>query len=253
MHDELERTAESATDASGTESRLLQNTRMELNDAASAIALAEKAVGAHVHGDASHATSAEALLTAAHAAAEKGERVAVVARAEAFAAAREALRRIAQARLAVVAHAISGHGGEELAALSDVGWGILCASGPEDSFDLALVARRAAEDAGVPFMVVHAHGHADATTGRAHAMVAIPQEAACRTFIGPASRMKSRHDPAHPSLAPIGDRAFVERVPFALGAAFREYGNVLGPAARHVRSRSARRSAAHARGHGPGR
>ena len=228
MHDELERTAESATEASGTDSRLLQNTRMELNDAASAIALAEKAVGATVHGDASHAASAEPLLTAARAAAEKGERVAVVARAEGFASAREALRRIAQARLAVVAHAISGHGGEELAALSDLGWGLLCASGPEDSFDLALIARRAAEDAGVPFMVVHAHGHADASTGRAHAMVAIPQEAACRAFVGPASRMKPRHDPAHPSLAPIGDRAFAERVPFALGAAFREYGNVSG-------------------------
>lgn len=201
---------------------------MELADAAAAVALAERAVGSRVHGDASTTASAETLLTTARLAAEKGERVAIVARAEALAAAREAMRRIAQARLAVVAHAISGHGGEELAALTDVGWGVLCASGPEDSFDLALIARRAAEDAGVPFLVVHAHGHTDPGPGRAHAMVALPQERACRAFVGPASRMKARNDPSHPSLAPIGDRAFAERVPFALGSAFREYGEVSG-------------------------
>ena len=106
---------------------------MEMSDAAAAIALAESAIGSHIHGDASHATSAEALLTAARDAADKGERVAVVARAESFASARDAMRRIAQARLAVVAHAISGHGGEELAALTDVGWGVLCASGSASS------------------------------------------------------------------------------------------------------------------------
>src|SRR4029450_3349180 len=100
------------------------------------------------------------------------------------------------------------HGGEEPAALTDVGWGVLCASGPEDSFDLALIARRAAEDAGVPFVVVHAHGHASPGAGRAHAMVALPHEKACQAFVGPATRLKPRQDPAHPSFAPIGDRAF---------------------------------------------
>lgn len=227
MQDELERTAESPTASSVRP----QSARMEVSDAASAIALAEKAAGSRVSGDASHAGSADALLVAAREAAERGERVAIVARAEAFASARDAMRKIAQARLSVVAHAISGHGGEELAALTDVGWGVLCASGPEDSFDLSLIARRAAEDAGVPFVVVHAHAHADSGSGRAHAMVALPQEKACQAFIGPASRMKRRQDPAHPaeaSLTPIGDRAFAERVPFALGSALREYGNVSG-------------------------
>jgi pyruvate-ferredoxin/flavodoxin oxidoreductase len=201
---------------------------MEMSDAAAAITMAEAAIGSRVHGDASHVASAESLLTTAREAAEKGERVAVVARAESFASAREAMRRIAQARLAMVAHAISGHGGEELAALTDVGWGVLTASGPEDSFDLTLIARRAAEDAGVPFVVVHAHGHASPDAGRAHAMVALPLDKACQAFVGPASRLKPRHDPAHPSLAPIGDRAFAERVPFALASALRDYGNVSG-------------------------
>lgn len=201
---------------------------MEMSDAASAVALAEAAIGSRVQGDASHVSSAEPLLTKSRELADKGERVAVVARAESFASARDAMRRIAQARLAIVAHAISGHGSEELGALTDVGWGVLCASGPEDSFDLTLIARRAAEDSGVPFVVVHAHGHAEHGVGRAHAMMALPQEKACQAFVGPASRMRARNDPAHPSLSPIGDRAFAERVPFALGSALRDYAAVSG-------------------------
>ena len=236
MHDELERTAESP--AASFDPNGPRMARMEMSDASSAIALAEAAIGSRVLAFGPEGSpqdrvgSAESLLAEARAAAEKGERVAVVARAESLASARDAMRQVAQARLAVVAHAISGHGGEDLAALTDLGWGVLCASGPEDSFDLALVARRAAEDAGVPFVVVHAHGHADprgsASPGLAHAMVALPLEKACQAFVGPASRMRPRHDPAHPSLTPIGDRAFAERVPFALGSALREYANVSG-------------------------
>jgi pyruvate-ferredoxin/flavodoxin oxidoreductase len=227
MHDDVERTVESPAASSVRP----HQARMELSDAAAAIALAEAAIGSEVLGNDAHAeptAAAEPLLARARDSAEKGKRVSIVARTEAFAAARSAMRTIAQARLAVVAHAISGHGGEELGALSDLGWGVLCASGPEDSFDLALIARRAAEDAGVPFLVVHAHGHADAGAGRAHAMIALPQEKACQAFVGPASRMRARDDAAHPSLAQVGERAFAERVPFALGSAFREYGNVSG-------------------------
>ena len=223
MHDEPERTAHPGegpadSSASGRDPQPIP-TRMEMSDASAAIALAEKAIGSRIVG---------ANLGEAREAAERGERVAVVARAEELAASREAMRRIAQARLAVVAHAISGHGGEELGALTDVGWGVLTASGPEDSFDLALIARRAAEDSGVPFVVVHAHGHAEVGSGRAHAMVALPDASACQAFVGPASRMKPRHDPSHPSLSPLGDRSFAERVPFALGSALREYANVSG-------------------------
>lgn len=239
MHDELERTAESpATDGSEPRSGAqggdgARPQQMVLIDASAAITAAEGIIGStlfaqsHDHqgtGD----RSAESLLAQARDATEKGQRVAVIAHAHAFAASRDAMRRVAQARLAVVAHAISGHGGEELAAFTDVGWGILCASHPEDSFDLSIIARRAAEDSGVPFLVVHAHGHHGPGTARAHAMVALPPEKSCQDFIGPGSRLKPRHDPAHPSLAPIGDRAFSERVPFALASALRDYANVSG-------------------------
>ena len=60
----------------------------------------------------------------------------------------------------MVVHALAGHGAEDLSALADLGWGLLCAAGPEDSFDLSLIARRAAEDSGVPFIVVHGLGRA---------------------------------------------------------------------------------------------
>jgi pyruvate ferredoxin oxidoreductase alpha subunit len=221
--DELERTGENL--ALPTQSA---TTRLEMLDAAAAIRLAESFAGAHVHGDALHAGGAAELLDAVRDAADKAERASAVVRVEALAASRDTLRRIARARLGVVVHAIADHGDEELAALSDVGWGVLCAAGPEDSFDLTLVARRAAEDSGVPFVVVHALGNASAGAGRAIAMVAVPPEKACQAFVGTKSRLKPRHDPAHPSLAPATDRVFAQRAPFALGSALREYGNVSG-------------------------
>ncbi|HEY8078219.1 MAG TPA: hypothetical protein VIF62_29025, partial [Labilithrix sp.] len=83
-------------------------------------------------------------------------------------------------------------------------------------------------DCSVPFVVVHALGHAEPASGRAFAMVAVPHARACEQFVGAASRLEPSTHPAHPSLAPLGDRAFADRVPFALGSALREYGNVSG-------------------------
>ncbi|MBX3190297.1 MAG: hypothetical protein KF819_25080 [Labilithrix sp.] len=220
---EMERTAESPALSSVRP----HTARVELLDAPAAVRLAETTIGSTLLEAIDQSSSAASLLATAREAAEKGRRVAIVARGEAFSSAREAMREIASSRLAVVAHALAGHGGEDLAAFSDLGWGVLCASGPEDSFDLALVARRAAEDAGVPFLVVHALAHAS-PAGRAVAMAALPQEKSCQAFVGPAARMRSRNDPAHPSFAPASDRAFAERAPFALGSALREYGNVSG-------------------------
>ncbi|MCL2724466.1 MAG: hypothetical protein FWD69_08525 [Polyangiaceae bacterium] len=197
-------------------------------DAASAVALAEAAAGSHMLGGRGHSAPADALLTEAREAAERGERVAVIAKVSALASARESMKKTAQARLGIVAHAMAGLGSEDLAALLDVGWGILCAAGPEDSFDLTLIARRAAEDSGVPFVVVHAIGQVGQGTGKVVAMVSLPVEKACNEFVGVASRLKPRSDPGHPSLAPVSERSFAERVPFALGSAFREYSAISG-------------------------
>src|SRR5579883_1995313 len=97
-----------------------------------------------------------ALVRAAGEAAAAGERVAVVARAADLAGARAELARIAARRLGVVVHAIAEPGDvatppwqrglAPALALADIGWGMLLACGVGDALDLALVARRAAED-----------------------------------------------------------------------------------------------------------
>lgn len=221
-HDELERTGESPAISSARSTPA----RLEMLDVGAAILLAERAAQSRVFGDASGDGDLAAAFGDATPIAERGERAAIVAPAERLASMRDVMRKIASARLSLVAHAIAGHGAEDLPALADLGWGVLAASGPEDSFDLTLVARRASEDCGVPFLVVHGLGRATHPAGRAIAMVGVPQEKAIQAFVGapPSARTKSDG----PSRVPAGDRAFAERVPFALGAALREYGTVSG-------------------------
>ncbi len=220
MFDELERTSESPAVSSAR-----PPARLEMLDVAGAIAAAEKAAGSRVVGDARENGDLAQALADACSSAEKNERVALVAPAERLGSMRDAMRRVAAARAGIVAHAIAGHGAEELSALADLGWGVLCASGPEDSFDLSLVARRAAEDSGVPFVVVHGLGRASHAAGRSFAMVGIPQDRQIQAFVGDPGQGRSKAD--LPRTA-AGDRAFAERVPFALGAALREYGIVSG-------------------------
>lgn len=217
MHDDLERTAESPAVSSGRP----PIARLETIDVSRAIAIAEGLASTRILEGAS-------ALDEALEAASNGERIAVVAPCSDLSTQRPALRRIAQARLGLVVHALASHGNEDLGAFVDIGWGVLCASGPEDSLDLSLVARRAAEDSGVPFIVVHALARVDGAAGRAVAAVGIPHEKAVHTFASGKSRLKQRTDPAHPSMAPDTDRAFADRVPFALGSALREYGSVSG-------------------------
>lgn len=218
MQDELDRTAESPVASSARPAPA----RLEMFDVAAAIAAAERAAGSRVLGDTRENGDLARAMTDACAIADRGERASLIAPVERLASMRDAMRRAASARAGIVAHAIAGHGAEELVALSDLGWGVLVASGPEDSFDLTLVARRAAEDSGVPFLVVHGLGRPTHAAGRAIAMVSVPQDKAIQSFVGPPVRAKSG------ARASVGDRAFAERVPFALGAALREYGAVSG-------------------------
>lgn len=222
MHDELDRTTESPAVSS---TRPATPTRLEMLDVAGAIAAAEKGAGSRVLGDTTENGDLAHAILEACSLADKSTRATVIAPVERLASARDAMRRAASARLGIVAHAIAGHGAEELAALTDLGWGVLSAAGPEDSFDLTLVARRAAEDSGVPFVVVHGLGRAQHAAGRAAAMVGVPEDKAVQAFVGPAARARSKADGAR---AAAGDRAFAERAPFALGAALREYGAVSG-------------------------
>lgn len=219
MNDELDRNSEPPTSSA----RAPAPARVELLDVAGAIAAAERACRSRVFGDPGGRASARALSDAISVALD-GKRAAVVAPAEQLAASRDTMRRFASARAGIVAHALAGDGSEHLSALADLGWGVLAAAGPEDSFDLSLVARRAAEDSGVPFVVVHGLGQAGHAAGRAVAMVGIPHDENIAALLGdePLLRAKSA------GRAPAGDRAFAGRVPFALGAALRELGAISG-------------------------
>ncbi len=195
-------------------------------DVASAIALAEGEAGSEMHGDVRHDGRVDELLEQCRTVSLRGQRAAIVARVSAFAASREAMRRIAYARLGVVAHAIAASGSEDLSALVDLGWAVLCASGAEDSFDLTQIARRASEDAGVPVLVVHGLAAADGAAGRAFAFASLPEEQVCRAFVGEA--------PAHARQGALrdsmktGGAVLAERVAFALGSAFRDYAHLSG-------------------------
>lgn len=214
-------------------------------DALGAVALAERAIAQRLvtdheslaRGAAMNAFGGEvgveivrdpsAMAGRAEALACDGERVAIVTTARALASARDGLRSIAAKRLGVVAHAVGdldGAGYADALALGDVGWGVLFASSSAESLDLALVARRAAEDSGCPFVVVH-----ERAAVRHVEPVAPPSRDLCEAFVGaPHARVRRVTDPAHAVHAAVNARVFAERVPFALGSALRELGALTG-------------------------
>jgi pyruvate ferredoxin oxidoreductase alpha subunit len=161
-------------------------------------------------------------------AAEQGERVALVARAVDLARARRELASISDRRLGIVVHALaeparkgapsSTAGLAPALSLDDLLWGMLLGAGVSDAIDLALVARRAAEDSGCPFFVVHEGSHAHDVEP-----ISAPSRELCEAFVGPAQgRARRAQVPVDGAGASVRDRALAERVPFALGSAMRE-------------------------------
>lgn len=158
-----------------------------------------------------------ALVHRAAEAAANGERVAVVASALDLSAARNELARAAAQRLGMVVHCIEENGAPKpldesgvssALSLADLPWGMLAAVGAAESLDLALVARRAAEDSGCPFVVLH-----ERSRRRRQELLVAPHRELVEAFLGG----------PHPPSAPDGDaRAVGERVPFALASALRE-------------------------------
>ncbi len=165
-------------------------------------------------------------------AAARGERVALVARAADLATARAELAEVAASRLGLVVHAIAepapwgtpaSQGGIAPAlALDDLPWGMLIGAGVAEVLDLALVARRAAEDSGCPFFVVHEASHAHQIE-----TVALPSRELCEAFASSARGRAAGAANLQPPAAE-SDRAFAQRVPFALGSALRELEGLTG-------------------------
>lgn len=176
-----------------------------------------------------------ALVRRCGEAAAAGERVALVARAADLASARAELAQIAARRLGLIVHvmAVAASRGEPpsqggmapVFALDDLAWGMLLGAGVADAIDLALIARRAAEDSGCPFFVVH-----ESMRARHVEPVLAPSRELCEAFLGQSNlrgqRAQRASTPAQDR--PESDRAFAQRVPFALGSALREFENLTG-------------------------
>ena len=174
-------------------------------------------------------TDVGALLRRCAQAAQEGQRVTLVAGASDLASAPPQLGTIAARRHGIVVHVITHprRAGDfpsmaRLApalALDDLFWGMLLGAGASEAIDLALVARRAAEDSGCPFFVVHERSHAHDVEP-----VVSPSPELCEAFVGSIEgRLRRGSIPISDSATAHGtDRSFAQRVPFALASAMRE-------------------------------
>ncbi len=165
-----------------------------------------------------------ALVSFAKEAAESGVRITLIGTAPEVLAARRPLRALVASRLGVCVHVLADPHAMRGAVygLLDLGFGLLFSSGPEDSFDLALIARRAAEDCGVPFFVVHEH--AELTS---YEVVSMRDADALGAYVGKArARLCKLSDPAHPVFVQLDERTFARRASFALSSALRGFESV---------------------------
>lgn len=160
---------------------------------------------------------------------------------------KEVLYTIAGKRLPAVFHigaraltsqALSVHAGhDDIMGVADVGWGMLVAMNVQESADLALIARRAAEDSKTPFFNVQ-DGFVTTHTVES---VLLPEPELMRRFIGaPEDRLSAVFDPETGVQSgvvqnqdaymkgKIAQRFYYDRVTDALVAAMDEYEDLTG-------------------------
>lgn len=139
---------------------------------------------------------------------------------------------------ALTSQALNIHAGhDDVYAVADTGWGILFAGSAQEIADLALIARRAAEDSQTPFMVSQ-DGFLNTHTVENYNL---PEPELMKQFVGdPADKLINYFDPNNPVLTGpvenqdaymkgrIGQRIFYARVIPALDEAFREYARLTG-------------------------
>jgi pyruvate ferredoxin oxidoreductase alpha subunit len=188
---------------------------------------AERAVNAEIFSTEHGATGAEAVLAAA-AAAREGRRAAVVLVKGELVGALHALHVAARSRAPIVVHVLGTAGGaghDELAPALEVGAGVIVTWSAQDAIDLALAARRAAEDSETPFLIF-----ADGSGP----VMSLPGAGLVAQFLGPARRPVTMGDTPMPADAAQdvarkrAERGFASRVPFALGSAMRALGELTG-------------------------
>ena len=139
---------------------------------------------------------------------------------------------------ALTSHSLNVHcGHDDVMGVADCGWGMLFARNAQEAADLALIARRAAEDSETPFMNV-LDGF---VTTHTLETIRLPELDLMREFIGkPSDHLRKLFDPEHPFLTgpvqnqdsymkgKIAQRYFYERVEPALMQAMQEYSGLTG-------------------------
>jgi len=182
--------------------------------------------------------SEHSSASAAEGAALAGARVTNFTAGQGLVLMKEVLYVIAGKRLPVVFHvgaraltsqALNIHAGhDDLMAVADTGWGMLVARNAQEAADLTAIARRVAEHTDTPFIVAQ-DGF---LTTHTLENVRLPEDDLLRGFVGdPRSHIRDLFDPAEALMTGvvqnqdsymkgrIGQRAYTDRIPAALGAA----------------------------------
>jgi pyruvate ferredoxin oxidoreductase alpha subunit len=179
-----------------------------------------------------HVESGAAALLAAAGAAHQGQRAAAVLSPSELLGALEALHAVARGRAPIVVHVLPEGGAsagshapgrEEIVPALDAGAGVLVTWSTQESVDLTLAARRAAEDAETPFVLI---------TDGAGPVMALPGSGLISKFLGATRQARSvqeglEHVHRHVQ-SKRAERNFAARVPFALAGAMRELGELTG-------------------------
>jgi pyruvate ferredoxin oxidoreductase alpha subunit len=168
---------------------------------------------------------------AATVAALAGQRAAVVLESNELFEALGAIHAAARARAPFVIHVVDRSGvgpalgRDELAPALELGAGVLAAWSAESAVDLALAARRAAEDSETPWIVV-SEGLDDAGG------VKVPERALITQFLGEARveapRSGAPSAPGEHISAKRAERSYASRAPFALASSLRQLGELTG-------------------------
>jgi pyruvate ferredoxin oxidoreductase alpha subunit len=186
---------------------------------------AERAVSAAIFSTG----GGEAVLAAA-AAAREGRRAAAVLAPGELLGAVGAIHAAAHARAPIVVHVVPGPadaasadgvrpGRDEIAPALDTGAGVLVTWSAQESIDLALAARRAAEDAETPFVLVSDGGGP---------VMALPGAGLVDRFLGPGTPAQGAREASHPAHGKRLERSYAARAPFALSGAMRALGELTG-------------------------
>jgi pyruvate-ferredoxin/flavodoxin oxidoreductase len=139
---------------------------------------------------------------------------------------------------ALTSHSLNVHTGhDDIAAVADCGWGILYARNAQEAGDLALIARRTAEDSETPFLNVQ-DGF---LTTHTIENVRLPEPEMMKLFVGhPSAKVRNLMDPRVPLMSgvvqnqdsymkgKIAQRRYYDRVLPVLKSVMDEFGRLTG-------------------------